>query len=127
MWVQDEYALGSVKLLRETCKNEGVEMIEVSLDQAYPIDLEELFSGLSAEGGVICLREADTAHEHMGTLIYAALMYYEFRRSSLSKSVRIPDNWKFVMVTPPSFRIPDRALYRRLLKLVNPREAICLN
>lgn len=125
IWIQDEYAEGAAKLVQDTCKVTGHELINVMLNDAWPLDLEELFSSLDPnKKGIICIREIDVAHNYIGSLIYPALLYYEFRRSSMTNHVVIPDSWKFVMITKRNFYIPDRALYRRFLKLVNVREPI---
>lgn len=125
IWIQDEHQTGAARLVEETCRVTGHELINVMLNEAWPLDLEELFSKLDPnKKGIICIREIDVAHEYLGSLIYPALLYYQFRRSSMTNLVRIPDSWKFVMITKRDFFIPDRSLYRKFLKLVNVREPI---
>jgi hypothetical protein len=125
IWIQDEHQAGAATLVKDTCRITGHELINVMLNDAWPLDLEELFSGLDPnKKGIICIREIDVAHEYLGSLIYPALLYYQFRRSSITNLVRIPDSWKFVMITKRDFFIPDRSLYRKFLKLVNVREPI---
>lgn len=124
IWIQDEYGDGSAHLVKETCELMGHKLVEVMLSDAWPIDLEELFNGLNSIPGIICVREMDKAHEYMSSIIYSTLLYYEFRRSSMSQGVSIPDSWKFVMITKRSFKIPDRSLYNQFLKLVNERDPL---
>lgn len=125
IWIQDEHERGAAELVEDTCTVTGREFLNVMLNDTWPLDLEELFSNLDPnKRGIICIREIDVAHEYIGSLMYPALLYYEFRRSSMSNSVKIPDSWKFVMITKKDFYISDRGLYRRFLKLVNVRNPI---
>lgn len=124
IWIQDSYINGSAKLVKEACLKCNYNHIELRLDMVYPIDLEETFSKLPNKPGIICIQEIQKSHEYIGSLIYPTLLYYQFRRSSFSNAVKIPDSWKFLMITDFNFVLPDRTLYRRFLKLINPREAI---
>ena len=121
IWIQDTIPRDASKLVADTCKANNIALREIKLDQAYPIDLEEMFNTLPSSGGVFCIREADSAHSYLNELLDAVFIYYKFRRSSMSKHIRIPKSWKFVLITKPEHRV-NKALYRKFIKLVNVKQ-----
>lgn len=124
IWVIDSNTEEAANLIGKAAEKVNLPLINLKLHEEWPISLEEIFNNLKEDGGVICVRDMDDVHHYMGSIVYPAMLYYEFRRSSMSESLKIPSSWKFVMITKPGFRVPDQEIYKKFLKLVNPRRPL---
>lgn len=118
--IQDEVIHNARLLVTEACEKAEKKLFYVHLEQCWPLDLEELFQRETS--GVLCIEGIEIAHPYMRGLIYNTLLNRSFKRGHYSNLTEINPEIQFVILSSKKFFIEDRALYRRLYKLVNTYE-----
>lgn len=117
MWVQDDDIEDVYSKIHTACQNKDREIKVIDLETIWPMDLLEIFSNLSPKGGVILFKGLGKAHQYIETTLMGILKYYEFLYSTGFDPVKIPPNWKLIIVTRTRFYIKDRDVYRKLFKI----------
>lgn len=117
IWVQDDNSKEAWQKLIHACDQKNMSLKTVDLQSVWPMDLQELFNSLSHKGGVIVFKGLENAHEYIEAILMGILRYYEYRYSSLTDPIGIPQNWKLVIITRTRFYLRDREVYNKLFKI----------